>query len=899
MVNTDLYARVDHDAARHAASIIDLLHKQLCHVIEARCPDILPLYTGLIIPGSEGLENRQPLLQAWGIWFQLLNIAEESTAIRRRRQTEKQLGREHVLGTFASALEQAKSYDVPARDIDRLLNDMLVEPTITAHPTEAKRITVLEIHKRIAHILHRMEGERWTEMERETFISGLRNEIDMLWLTGELRIERPTVGQEVAWGMHFFHQTLFEHLPNVLVQLSHGLARFYPEHEFRVPPLLRFASWIGGDRDGNPNVTNDSMIESLKYSRHLVIKHYLGQLDYLARRISISEHALPVSEVFQQRLTDMLVALKLDKKLARRNPGELYRQYISAMRVKLENTLNGRSTSRYQSADALADDLKHMRKALCESGCDNIDRELVLPLQQQVEAFRFCSVRLDMRENTRVITEAMHALCKGEGCLLPTDAGQRRQWLLSELARENEGEYVWPGSDNISRRAFGMFTSVSQKRSGFDEQAVYHFVLSLTRSAEDVLSCYLLAKKAGLFIDKEGVEACSLPIVPLFESIDDLRRAPAIMRDLLSIPLVRRSIRQQGGRQEVMLGYSDSNKDGGFFTSNWELAGAQITLSRLGQELKVPITFFHGRGGSVSRGGVSTGRAIAAQPPGSIQGRMRITDQGEVVSSKYTNPATAAYQLELLVSSVLTHGWISSKEEALKPRPEYEEAMQALSSLSYISYRKLIEDPDLPAYLQAASPLDELARMKIGSRPPRRSGASTLDDLRAIPWVFAWTQNRHMITGWYGIGSALRDFIKVRGESGEKLLSTMFERHRLFRLIIDETEKTLAQVDMEVAAAYSCLFEQQQSRERIFTMIQEEHRLCCQQIQRLVGSDRLASRFPKFGRKLQRRQDILHSVGLWQVDLIRELRSGKMKQQDTVPLLLSLNCISSGLGWTG
>jgi phosphoenolpyruvate carboxylase len=364
----------------------------------------------------------------------------------------------------------------------------------------------------------------------------------------------------------------------------------------------------------------------------------------------------------------------------------------------------------------------------------------------------------------------------------------------------------------------------------------------------DVLGAYLLAKVARLFGDTAGVESFTLPIVPLFETIEDLQRAPAIMRELLGVPLVRRSVRTQGGVLEVMIGYSDSNTDGGFLTSNWELYKAQIKLTRLGQEIGVPIAFFHGRGGSVSRGGAPTGRAIAAQPAGSIQGRMRITEQGEVVSFKYANRGTAQYQIELLAASVFEHTLKSEREQALVPTAEFDEAMEALSGAAQAAYRKLIDHPDLLVYYQSASPLEEISLLNLGSRPARRFGARTLGDLRAIPWVFAWSQNRHFVPGWFGVGSGIQTFLQVRGPRGATLIQRMFADSRLFRLIVDEVEKSLSYVDLGVAREYAELVPDPRVRVEVFGLIEEEYRRTVDAVLRISGDAELAHRFPRFRR---------------------------------------------------
>jgi phosphoenolpyruvate carboxylase len=424
----------------------------------------------------------------------------------------------------------------------------------------------------------------------------------------------------------------------------------------------------------------------------------------------------------------------------------------------------------------------------------------------------------------------------------------------------------------------------------------------MTRSAADILGAYLLAKEAGLFLDAAGVEACTLPIVPLFETIADLRAAPAIMRELLSLPVVRRSARAQGGAQEVMIGYSDSNKDGGFFASNWELAKAQTRLTKIGSESGIPIAFFHGRGGSVSRGGAPTAQAIAAQPAGSINGRFRVTEQGEVVSFKYANRGTAAYQMEVLGAAVLKHALISEREQALVPRAEFDEAMEALSGAAYAAYAGLISHPDLLPYFLAASPLEEIALLNIGSRPARRFGASSLGDLRAIPFVFAWSQNRHAVTGWYGAGSGIASFLDVRKGRGEALLRRMFTESRLFRLIIGEVEKTLCLVDLKIAREYAGLVADVAKRDAIFALIEQEFVLTRDMVLRISEEREIGERFSSYRARLAHRLPTINQVNRDQVELLRRFRACESEEAMEAyksNLLLSINCIASGLGATG
>jgi phosphoenolpyruvate carboxylase len=435
-------------------------------------------------------------------------------------------------------------------------------------------------------------------------------------------------------------------------------------------------------------------------------------------------------------------------------------------------------------------------------------------------------------------------------------------------------------------------------REEIDREAFGALILSMTRSAADILGVYLMAKEGGLFSDAAAVERCTLPIVPLLETIPDLRRAAAILKELLAVPLVQRSLHVQRRVQEVMIGYSDSNKDGGYLTAHWELAKAQSSLTRLGREHGVTIAFFHGRGGSVSRGGAPTGRAIAASPAGSIRGQFRVTEQGEVVSFKYANRGTAAYQIELLGASVVEHVLRSEREAALIPVHEFHEAMEALSGTAWSAYRQLMELPTMLAYLQDSSPLEELSLLNIGSRPARRSQAKTLGDLRAIPWVFAWTQNRHMLSGWFGVGSGIKAFLDVRKERGLELLQRMFREARLFRLILDDVERTLLQVDLSIAAKYAGLVEDAAVREPIFTRIAEEYRLTCEMILRISGDTAIAERFPQFRRRLARRLKTINEVSREQVHLLRAHRA-ESSEEVTTALLMSINCAAAGLGATG
>lgn len=899
-------------AAAYANEVVELLSHLLLDLVRARAPELEPVLRGepRTIDHSPDLMARA--LQVQGIWFQLLSIAEQNAAMRRRRQTEAERGYEKVRGTFAQVIFDAAAAGVNADEIRQLLRSLRVRPVITAHPTEAKRVTTLEKHRRIYRRLVDLESPRWTPRERHGLIEGLKTEIELLWLTGELRLAKPTVPQEVFWALHFFNETLFEAVPDLLDKVERVLAHDYPGEKFEVPAFFQFGSWVGGDRDGNPFVTNAVTRGTLLENRLTALRRYTRRLSDLVRALSITERAFPLSDRFRQALERELAATGEGDAIAARNPGEVFRQYLACMLRRLQAMVvaTERGDTRpdpagYASADALIGDLRLIESELQEAGLTEVITLQVRPVRREVEAFRFSTVRLDARENTTRLTAALCAFRRAAGAEDEPPAvrsDEWRLWVAAELARPLTGGIPNPALPDDAAETLGMFRLIRVLREEIDREAFGTFILSMTRSVADILGAYLLAKTAGLFADTQGIESCTLPIVPLFETIDDLQRAPAIMKELLEIPLVRRSVRAQGGVQEVMIGYSDSNKDGGFLTSNWELYKAQIKLTRIGKVCGVPIAFFHGRGGSVSRGGAPTGRAIAAQPAGSIQGRLRITEQGEVVSFKYANRGTAQYQIELLAASVFEHTLKSEREQALVPTAEGDEAMEALSGAAQAAYRRLIDHPGLLPYFQAASPLEEIALLNMGSRPARRFGTRSLGDLRAIPWVFAWSQNRHFVPGWYGVGSGILTFLQVRGERGSNLLARMFQDSRLFRLIVDEVEKTLSYVDLEIAREYAALVAEPESREPVFAMIEDEYHRSVEAVLRISGGKQLAERFPRFRRRLARRLPTINQVSRQQIELLRRFRESgadRSHEEQLSALLLSINCIAAGFGATG
>lgn len=866
----------------HAEDMHRRLREAWLKVLERRAPDVAQSVRQNA-PAWQP-ENYTDQLQAATIWFHLRQILEENLAIRAVRQSEKdgRAAQKPAAATFQEVITNCPPENRAA--MEKLLEDrrLSIGPTITAHPTEAKRVSVMEIHRRIYRTLVDFETQRWTPREIARLEETLEMEIDLLWLTGELRLERPTLAAEIDWGLQFFRTSLIAAVPRLFERYDEAAKHAFGP-ETRDHCGLRFHSWIGGDRDGNPNVTTSVTRSALEQSRKMMISEYSAALDRIIPRLSISEKIAPIPG--EQRAALAAIVEKRSPDPAgcmERNPNEVFRQALSAIRQCI-------LSDGYGHISEFIEDLSVLENALLAIRADHLARQLIRPLKWQATVFGFRAHTLDIRQNSGVTTRVLEDVWNAIDAA-PEPLG--RDW--SERLRREIGKASLPDVDKSrlgaeATETLSLLQLMRDVHNGPDPDAAGPFILSMTRSADDLLAVLLLARYAGF-----GAEKLSLKVVPLFETIEDLRAAPGILRDVLSVPLAARSLRDRTGKLEIMLGYSDSNKDGGFLCSSWTLDRAQRAITREIAGLGAQPVFFHGRGGSVSRGGAPTDRAIAAQPTGTLNGTLRLTEQGEVVTAKYANVGTAAAQLELLASSVLRHS-VAPPFETVDA--ETENVMEALSSLSQTAYQKLLQHPAFLTYFNQASPVNELALLKIGSRPARRSGASTLSDLRAIPWVFAWSQNRHMISSWFGFGQAVRDFCAVRGSDGEAILHKVMRDLPLFRLCVDEVEKSLLTARMDIAELYAGLVTDRGKAETLFEIIRAEHASSLEAVERLTGQP-AGQRFPDFvARAAQHENELLsaHRAQVRLLDLVRKHDENTHKIQ----LMQSMNCISAGLGWTG
>ncbi|KMK65681.1 phosphoenolpyruvate carboxylase [Puniceibacterium sp. IMCC21224] len=882
----------------------ELLKRCLVSVIATRVPDVDRLLDGRLPLDQLPSQGRFAALQALGTWHQLLAIAREFDAVQMRREIERASSARAIPGSFADVVGRAADRGLTTERMNNALSRLRVCPTMTAHPTETKRVTVLEIHRRIYRRLTDLLGRAWAPREQEAYLQALMGEIELLWLTGELRLEKPTVAQEVSWGLYFFREVLFTALPALHDTLNHALGDHYSG--VRPGPFLRFSSWIGGDRDGNPHVTADVTRDALTEYRNAAIKSYRPALADLCRDLSISRSTTNVPQGFLAT-----VAAQLDlcggsaEETRLHNTAEPFRQCATALLLRLDATLTPdsgvtpfASAREFEGLVALLDD------ALCAAGAERAAARRTGPLLRRIQTFGFCTVSLDIRQNATVINRTVAAVLSARDAspVPPINTPEWSRRLTDCLSDAPLDLTTFRDLPDEARETLDLFALVTQARAR-DRQSIGTVILSMTTSADDIFAVYLLARWTA------PRAACDAPtgieVVPLLETIDDLRAATDILDTLFSNRAVRRAVREAGDVQEIMLGYSDSNKDGGFLTSNWELSKAQTAVRRTGEKHRVRVSFFHGRGGSVSRGGAPAGRAIAAQPVGTVDGRLRVTEQGEIVSAKFANRGTALGNLEHLCAAVLRHTIEPDSDRQQAETPEFNEAFEALSGLAQVRYLDLVRAPSFVDYFHEASPVDELALLKIGSRPAKRfgTGARDLADLRAIPWVFAWSQNRHMLSGWYGIGSALSSFTRVRGDSGKDLLQRMFDRSRLFRLVIDEAEKVLFQSDMEIARAYARLVQDSDTRARVLSRIEAEHALTRSMILSVTGGTELAQRFPVFREQVQGISAQMGGVHHLQIDLLDRVRrvggSDHADPADVDALLMSIHVISTGLGWTG
>ncbi|MGC2532418.1 MAG: phosphoenolpyruvate carboxylase, partial [Candidatus Sulfotelmatobacter sp.] len=790
-----------------------------------------------------------------------------------------------------------------------------------AHPTEVARQTVLLKRRRIAEQLERLDRLPLTEAEALRCEQAVHAEITSLWQTDEVRQTKPTVADEIRMGLRYFRLSLFETLPRIYAEVAESMRDVYgiALDVAELPNLLSFGSWIGGDRDGNPLVKPECLKDAIEQARTMILREYVRDVEFLSDCLSSSVRQVAVSAEIVSRLAQYKGSLPGAAMLwGPGNTTELYRRFLSYLVYRLQRSREGPDVQgSYKDAAEFESDLVMLRSSLMKNRGQRLAEAYVDPLLRQLRTFGFHLQVLDVRQHARVHAEVLEEI--GTRTIDLSKIGPGSTELRKTKIRKTELRETAPAlaagaassdHNDVSPQAQELIETlrtIRRLKQVYPSQSISQYIISGAESEDDVLTLVRLAKACGVRLagsgdhylgDRDsGDHDPGLMPVPLFESIDSLRAAGGAMRRLWRHPDYEPLLDSWGRWQEVMLGYSDSNKDGGMLTSTWELHKAHRDLHCVARECGVNLRLFHGRGGTVGRGGGPTHAAILAQPEGCFSGRIRITEQGEVLNWKYADPVLAEWNLELMIAASLeafTRSGTQRKDQAL-----WEEAMEEMSAEAHRVYRRdIAENAEVLEYFEQATPVQELDAARIGSRPSRRTRGRRLEDLRAIPWVFGWMQSRHAVPAWYGVGQGLRSFAG-KGRGHERLLREMLKHFTLFSDLVHNVELGMAKADLHIARVYSGLVKDKGLRTRVFTMLEEEFLRSRQMILRISGQRELLARNRVLARSIHLRNPYVDPMSLIQVELLRRKQLGQDLGKLEYPLGATINGIAAGLHNTG
>src|SRR5215210_4591530 len=851
---------------------------------------------------SLSLDDAQLLLRSLSRWFQLINLAEDNERVRRLRRRERERGERPRPGSLRDAVLHLAERGVTASELRETLARSELRLVLTAQPTEARRRTTVEKLARIFARLRDLDERPPVPGDEAAARRAIAGTIQELWGSDEVRPATPTVLDEVHAGLVYFASTLHAVVPELYRELEAAIEEVYPGEEVGVPPLLTFGTWMGGDRDGNPNVTAAATAEALEMMRGACLHLLESRVELLAQRVSLSERLADGSEELSATLASLVARLPDEAaRLERRNPEEPYRRFFSLMAARVRATREGAREGYADPAELLAE-LRVAQRSLERGQGRFIARTQLHDTIRQVEVFGFHFARLDLREHAArhrdAIGEVLGALGvhDGYGSLAPAERvpvlareiAERRPLIPADLS----------GFSAETREVVETFRTTAALLRGRHAGAVQAYVVSGTEEPADLLEVLLLMKESGL--SRAGGEGAMLRIVPLFEAEESLERSAETMATLLDLPVYRTALRAVGDEQEVMIGYSDSNKDAGYVASGWATYRAQLALAEVLGRAGVAWVFFHGRGGALGRGGGPANRAIHAQPPGTVAGRMKMTEQGEVLSAKFSLPAVAHRELELTGSAVLV-STLDSEPAADAERDErFTEVMTEMARGSAEVYRDLVYgDPGLQAFFHAGTPVDEISRLQLGSRPARRRASRDIADFRAIPWVFSWTQARIVLPAWFGLGSALD---AAMTEYGLDLLQEMEREWPFFSALLSNAEMACAKADLAVGRRYAALVEDRAVRKRIWGRIEAEFGLTCRSLLSVTGQERLLAREPQLRASIDRRNPYVDPMSLIQVELLRRSRRRTAGEEDEAlarASFLAINGIAAGMRNTG
>ena len=852
----------------------------------------------------DSLDNAQTLsiVRAFSYFSHLANLAEDQHHIRRNR-AHVRMKSEPRPGALVYAFKRAAEAGVDAAQLRAFFDHALISPVLTAHPTEVRRKSTLNRELELARLIdarHSLDGD---EVELARNEENLRRAVLILWRTNMLRLTRLRVIDEVSNGLSYYDYTFFNEMPRIYCAIEDELVRQAPADAGKpIASFLRVGSWIGGDRDGNPYVTAEVLAETMRRQSAAAIGHYLEELHLLGGELSMSSGLAPISPALAS-----LAEHSTDTSATRRD--EPYRRAIAGIYSRLAKTSREldhvlamrrplTDAEPYATAAEFAADLAMIDESLRVNGATIIARGRLRALIRAVDVFGFHLAPLDLRQNSdvheRTVAELLATANPGFD-YLALDENARVALIARELASPRPLVSPFVAYSEETAGELAVFRTAAKLRQTYGPDAIRTSIISKTQSVSDLLELALLLKEVGL-VSAEGRSALNL--VPLFETIEDLRACVGVMDRLLSLHVYRRLVDSLGGEQEVMLGYSDSNKDGGFVTSGWELYKAEIGLVEVFRRHGVRIRLFHGRGGSVGRGGGPSYDAILAQPGGAVQGQIRITEQGEIISSKYSNGEVGRRNLETLVSATLEASLL--EEEVAAPDPDFLHAMDELSQAAYKAYRSLVyETEGFEKYFWSSTVITEIATLNIGSRPASRKKTTAISDLRAIPWVFSWAQCRLMLPGWFGFGAAVKAFIEAHPADGVERLRAMYRRWPFFRTQLSNMDMVLAKSSLAIASRYAGLVPDVSLREAIFSRISREWRGSVDALNTIMEQSELLESNPLLLRSIRNRFPYLDPLNHVQVELLKLHRGHAASDRVLTGIQLTINGISAGLRNSG
>jgi phosphoenolpyruvate carboxylase len=849
------------------------------------------------IIGALAQADATNVVRAFSYFHHLANAAEDLHRTRQPRPAQEE-------GTIAVALQRLRAAHVPTRKLVAFFERARVEPVLTAHPTEVQRKSTLDRHRAITARLAARNTPAANPVRAEADERALRREVLLLWKTSELRGQQPTVADEIENGLAYFRSTFLEILPRLYAELEDSLGA----EGVHLAPFLRVASWIGGDRDGNPFVTDVVTGKAIERQAATAFAHYLAEIHTLGSELSLSSRYTSVSPelaALAARAPDR--GSSRNEELFRRALVGIYaRAAATARALGVEVAAGGppAAPSRpYEGPADLLADLDIIGRALVDGGAALAADGRLRNLRRAVEVFGFHLAPLDIRQHS-----AVHARVIGE--LLARATGRRGYETIAEPERQElllrelnttrplvSPHVVYTDETSLQLRTLA---TAANAHARFGSSSIPNYVISMTAAPSDLLEVALLLKEAGLLVPGEEPRS-AVNIIPLFETIDDLRGCGVIMEQLFSNPYYRKLLESRGDIQEVMLGYSDSNKDGGFLTSNWELYKAEQELVRVFARHGVGIRLFHGRGGTVGRGGGPSYYAVRAQPRGSVNGQLRLTEQGEVIASKYADAVIGQKNLEALVAATMEATLLPDEGLGADEAP-FHEVMEELSSLAFRAYRAFVyETPGFIEYFRQSTPINEIGDLNLGSRPAARRGSDRIEDLRAIPWVFSWGQSRQSIPGFFGFGAAVKQFLTGRSRNARlRILRAMYARWPFFRTLVDKLDMVLAKTDLGIAARYAALVTDRKLRESIFARITREHDDTLTAFFAITEVKQLLQNNPSLARSLRNRIPYIDPLNHLQVELLRRLRAARGDTDELRRAVhLTINGVAAGLRNSG